>query len=181
MYHDNAIIQIHRQTELEMWIWTIYSLCFSFLRLTFDLNNLYALIIIAMFIWGLVTVCSTLLMIQMEIVEYSVDIKGYCILFSQEFFIFGTGKQSPSIDQTNISRILVVCAALFHLWIRPNIDQPFRWVECCNLRMWLAYIPEKCTKNIASHHSEHSTASCSSNIWKCFLQSWIIQKSEFYF
>lgn len=46
------------------------TLFFSILRLIFDMDNIFALIIIIYFLWSLLTIGGTLLMVQMELVEF---------------------------------------------------------------------------------------------------------------
>lgn len=42
-----------------------------FFRLVFDMDDVFGVMIIIDFLWGLSTMCGTLLMVQMELVEFS--------------------------------------------------------------------------------------------------------------
>lgn len=55
-------------------------------RVAFDLNNIFALNVISYFLWGLSTMCSSLLMAQMQLVEFYFYF--YFILSQQYDFIF---------------------------------------------------------------------------------------------
>lgn len=81
---DSSAKQFSANYWIRRWRSKVYKILTWFLiifRLTQKLSNIYQLIITAYFVWSILTICSTLLMVQMSLVEY------FITLFSVNIFM----------------------------------------------------------------------------------------------
>lgn len=144
------------------------------------MDSVYALTIILYFAWSLASICSTLLVVQMELVAFYFCYHQKTLILTEfhSFSISGAKWESNWVDKTNIHCILVFCSTLSDLWIWKNVNRSLRTTERRHQWLRLDFITDKNTKDFADYHSEYATTSRSWDVQKYFMQSWIVYKGK---
>lgn len=151
------------------WKWIQY------FRLIGEFNDIYEFIVFGTFLFGLVTIASSLIVFQL--VEYN---HGNIFHWNDlsEFLIplkcLVNGQLKPSRNfHANVLDAVVIRSDFLQLRSRPRCEQPIQWVERWHLEERLVFATEQTTTNNHRHHHKCSRASFHSRLWKCRVYTWI--------
>lgn len=187
----HQIIKIHSTAiQLSTFFKFIYIrisiFCGFFCRFVSNFTATFKMIYTFDFLWTMITICDTLLMLQMILVQYFYDIlDDYCpvrITTRNHFgfsFLVAWFIECIGNDETHFANILVICTNLCVLWYERICYEPFQWNWFLQ-QMWLVFISNSHTSSYANTHRKHTTTSCGQRIWEYFMYTRDIQKGNFW-
>lgn len=117
-------------------------------------------------LWALSTICTTLLVVHMELVEYFTysDIVSSINIH----FLFSASRlwKFYGIESTNNIDAMAFYDHFLVLWIRGKSHRSLWCSWQSGLRIWLVFVPIGCSKNAAHGYDGHPTTGFNQRIWK---------------
>lgn len=149
---------------------TFHFLSFTF-RFVREFCATYQFILLVFLVWSNATICSTLLMIQMEMVKWFTH---WNLLFFLSYFSkisVATHNKSDDSYVFDLCRILVVCICIVLLWAWSKGDQRLwrgSWYDC-----WISMvcISVENTATLTGDVECYKTASSHWKFWKLLMYS----------
>lgn len=147
-------------------------------RFAKEYSGIHKLVITFSFLWGLSTICNTLLMVQTEIVESSPYLLCFTA-FMWFIFKFSVKKLGRCIwtGEAFCVDILGFCFDVYDVSGGWQRDQSIRCAEQCHLADRMVLLSNRCTKKLANHYDGYSGTSVYTRIWKCAVHTRNVQKS----
>lgn len=129
--------------------WALIKICYISQSLTLDFSIMYEYIFMSFFSWSFFTICGTLLMIQMEIVEYislnrlTFKWNNFCSFSSILILVPKYGHRSICANDIALWDVLVVCSYFHLLRVWRESEHWIQWIERCNQSIQLVHIPDR--------------------------------------
>lgn len=148
-----------------------------------NFSKLYQPIFMILFPRNLFTVCSAMLLVQLELVEYSLIFYAFCrwercsslefgelLLFSP--FFLGTSWRLWSVTIViGIWCLQFVCLYLLFLWAWRTAEQCLWGYQLCNRPIWMVSISESIATNPANNCGCYTGISYFGMFWEYFMLS----------
>lgn len=135
----------------------------------------------AVFLWTLLTICSSLLVLKSELVEYLMcDYRIDWAFYLIHLFLAVKWRRTVGMDWAIGLRYLVIHWHFLHLWNGRTVDH-FIWT----IRRWFAilqlvFISNRSTTNVLDRTVKFTESCNDSRTWKPFLHPVRIQKGNFH-
>lgn len=158
-------------------------------RFARKLSETYEFIITVCFLWGVLTISSTLLMVQSEIVKLYFLLNhskwyeclscesnnDFCVFIS----ILVTKSRKPNGVYSTINiDLLVVLFNLHDLWLWRKSIQSFRWYCRCFMPTSMVWVAKWSTTNSTDYYDVGPTAGHYWRLWEYSTPERSVQKSE---
>lgn len=150
----------------KLWSWLEIKLLFC--RFVADLSEIFFFVFTGCLVWCLVTICSVLCMIQLELVECLFIFWGQISrnnIWISSLVLGGWNREHVHLDKNWILLILVIWQSSSHLRKCSRYNRHIRRFWLFNLSNGLVVIPVGNKANAAVGSDEFSKASCCAILW----------------
>lgn len=137
---------------------------FFFVRFAVKFSAAFDVMLFGYFLWSILTICDTLLMVHIEIVSY------FLILFCLDLHLVaalkwiwfsGSWCHQFTVDvSSTYFGILVFCTNFSLLWSKPNCKQLFRWRWLLQSMRLVSIFTSRSTSNTNDYCEHNTTLSC---------------------